>query len=50
MEKWMVDIIKELARKERRSFARETQVLIEAAMEHFGYRKPASKQESPKSA
>jgi hypothetical protein len=50
IEKELADRITELAKRERRSFAREAQVLLEASLERFGYQKSASKQESPKSA
>jgi predicted transcriptional regulator len=44
MEQDLAKRIQELARKERRSFAREVQVLLEAALEHLGYGNPASEQ------
>jgi hypothetical protein len=48
IEKELADRVLELAKREWRNFAREAQVLIEASLEHFGYRKPATIQEPPK--
>jgi hypothetical protein len=47
MEKELIDRIQELADKERRSFTRETQVLLEAALARGIVPEPAPVQAQP---